>query len=1532
MLKLSKNLAILFTLLLLLGITTMASAVPGDRYAYDEHGDKDFMTNTNILERYLPTGNSNNQSYKVTSPRAQADASFTTDTIVVDGVRDTAWETAVSYPISNKFNTSMTADAPSATTEGAMRFLWDGPVLYILVEVSGDSTQSDSGTPNWGSATYTPNTDGLFVFMDVFNDKWGMETDTQGVFFMGANPALTSVTSFNNGGIPSLGSFFHPNNQDYSTRLNAIQSSGYTPGDGVNYTYEIALQIEGWGDAWEHELANGTQVGLEVAIFDQGQSFTYWSKTEYFAGREGNSNLPNSERVRNRDWGEVTLAGWDGVTQFAYSGWCADEDIRFWNSKSNPGGSGNGTGPDDNGDGSLVWTAVSKNRLLAAMDAYEAIKDSATATRAEKETAVQEVCEAFAGLRWGDTRFPDPHDLPSVHTLPNVWQFFDPAKGTNGMVTNEAEWAERKQEILELAQFYEYGYKPQNGVDYTLNLTSNDYTGTGTAVVTAEIIPTNVNYAGGVAQNVTVSVSMPTTGVPEGYRAPISFGGSWTANGIANISFPNWAGDSRSDTGAWGNPNRSGTFYTIFPYSRNSTSADSSILIANATAVSVYLDILELAVAENPYLDTRIDPQQAITKGFSIGGKNAFVAAVFDERVKAVVAGGAGATGPANWRYNVQGQEYDFTGTIFYNPGAENIVSHGTEGPGNSYRHNRVRETELFRHFLPYGHMYAHEEGAYGYGAFSRLPFDQALLVATFAPDRAIIIDTNINDYNDGAVTDNMSLQIAKSVYEALGVNGDDFVKFNSGNYISSGDPHGAASGAPEGRYFSDFFYGTETLIGDEASRLNTDPYELLVANEQTQSPYDYYWGGYNTITGGDDGIDGTDGWYHYDGVTVSPQIVLNVQPAPNLELLVGYDATHSLYVKAQNVGASGTLAYQWYENSTASTTGGTPINGAISDSYEIPTGMGVGTSYYYVVVTSTTGADAVTSAISQVTVRTPSTDATLKSVAISLTSGFTTSTYNGTPHPTEPFAFNIELPYGTNLDNVAVSAFAIAANDPGATVDAPVKFDNGERWEISVTAEDGLATATYSVYISAPFVPVESISGLPTNIAVGTDLRLTDVFFGSIITYNIAEIAPENASNQSISWSVDDPAVASIVSASGGFFTTVTSLHLESGATVGTEVELTATITNGASPSTNYTQTFTLTVVNPLADLVVSSGTLTPSFDAETTDYTVFVPNDVSTFNVTPILADDISGTITVNGEPVADGQNSLDVDLDVGSTLIEVVVTADGGEPTTYFVTVNRLPYELSFCAITADGQLKLYKNSQTDCGVLVNGKADIGQGVAVGGDVVAADNILLKRNALVWGDAITAESVVIQRSATVHGDVVENTAVSQPALPTFNITAGNQPIEVAANTTLDLAPGIYGDLKVNEDATLNLSGGAYTFEDIEINTNASLNFDITDEAVVISIEDGLFIENNVVMTSNSTADNILIQINGSQIRIGENSTLLGTFVAPHAFIDVQKDTSITGALYGQTVHVKEGSTIIGLPAVQLYFEHYVAPATSE
>ena len=153
--KLHRPLTVALALALALGVATPASAASPPGYPYDQPGDKHYVANTNVLERFSPSGG-NNTSYKVEAPRAEADATFTTAGVAVDGVREEAWDAATAYPIENSFTAAMTGDAPSASTEGTVRLLWDGPVLYALVEVTGDTTKSDTGTPNWTSAAYTP--------------------------------------------------------------------------------------------------------------------------------------------------------------------------------------------------------------------------------------------------------------------------------------------------------------------------------------------------------------------------------------------------------------------------------------------------------------------------------------------------------------------------------------------------------------------------------------------------------------------------------------------------------------------------------------------------------------------------------------------------------------------------------------------------------------------------------------------------------------------------------------------------------------------------------------------------------------------------------------------------------------------------------------------------------------------------------------------------------------------------------------------------------------------------------------------------------------------------------------------------------------------------------------------------------------------------------------------------------------------------------------------------------------------------------
>lgn len=75
-------------------------------------------------------------------------------------------------------------------------------------------------------------------------------------------------------------------------------------------------------------------------------------------------------------------------------------------------------------------------------------------------------------------------------------------------------------------------------------------------------------------------------------------------------------------------------------------------------------------------------------------------------------------------------------------------------------------------------------------------------------------------------------------------------------------------------------------------------------------------------------------------------------QPS-DLSLTYGYNSDNVLSISA-SAAEGHTLSYQWYSNSSNSTSGGTAINEATENSYTVPTGMSVGTTYYYCVVTAT--------------------------------------------------------------------------------------------------------------------------------------------------------------------------------------------------------------------------------------------------------------------------------------------------------------------------------------------------------------------------------------------------------------------------------------------------------------------------------------------------------------------------------------------------------------------------------------------------
>lgn len=224
------------------------------------------------------------------------------------------------------------------------------------------------------------------------------------------------------------------------------------------------------------------------------------------------------------------------------------------------------------------------------------------------------------------------------------------------------------------------------------------------------------------------------------------------------------------------------------------------------------------------------------------------------------------------------------------------------------------------------------------------------------------------------------------------------------------------------------------------------------------------------------------------------------------------------------------------------------------------------------------------------------------------------------------------------------------------------------------------------------------------------------------------------------------------------------------------------------------------------LTQLLPSEGTLTPAFDPGVLTYSIFLANDATEITLAP-TASEPNATITVNGTIVPSGAASAPVFLAVGSTTIDIVVTAQDGTTKTYQVNVTRAAASSADLTglVPSAGTLSPAFNPTTfaydlslgnavDSITLTPTAADAAASITVNGSAVASGTtsapLPLSEGTNQFSVVVMAQDGVTTRSYTV------NVVRSKP-VP----TAASRTIQVIAGTT------------VSVDLTEGASGGPYT-----------------------------------------------------------------------------------------------------------------------
>ncbi|WP_212963256.1 cadherin-like beta sandwich domain-containing protein [Cohnella xylanilytica] len=214
----------------------------------------------------------------------------------------------------------------------------------------------------------------------------------------------------------------------------------------------------------------------------------------------------------------------------------------------------------------------------------------------------------------------------------------------------------------------------------------------------------------------------------------------------------------------------------------------------------------------------------------------------------------------------------------------------------------------------------------------------------------------------------------------------------------------------------------------------------------------------------------------------------------------------------------------------------------------------------------------------------------------------------------------------------------------------------------VDVTAQNG-ATKTYKVTVTRAKSSNADLSNL--TISQGT----LSPSFSSGTTEYTASVGNEITSLEITPTVADGTATLQVntADATSGSARTV-SLNVGDN-----EILVDVTAQNGATKTYKVTVTRAESSNADLSNLTISQGTLSPSFSADTTEYTASVGNEITSLEITPTVADG-TATLQVNTADATSGSARM-VSLNVGDNEIVVDVTAQNGATKTYKVTVTRL-----------------------------------------------------------------------------------------------------------------------------------------------------------------------------------------------------------------------------------------------------------------
>ena len=335
-----------------------------------------------------------------------------------------------------------------------------------------------------------------------------------------------------------------------------------------------------------------------------------------------------------------------------------------------------------------------------------------------------------------------------------------------------------------------------------------------------------------------------------------------------------------------------------------------------------------------------------------------------------------------------------------------------------------------------------------------------------------------------------------------------------------------------------------------------------------------------------------------------------------------------------------------------------------------VSSGLTASTSYFVTVQANgngtsfTTSAESAQTAVS--TLGTPSISPSSQTLsgtvntAVTATTAFTATNFSGAV----VYSVSPTLPLGLSIN----SATGVISGTP-TTASASSSYTVTGNY--SAAGQTATATVDIAIVAIVPGAPT-SVAGVAGNGQVVVSWTAPSSTGGSAIT----DYTVQYSSNGGSTWST----FTHTASAS----TSLTVTGLTNGTAYVFQVAAVNAAGRGSYSSTSASVT-PKSSDSTLSNLVSSASTLSPGFTSGNQTYTLVVTNSTSSITLTPTTTD-AGATVKIGGIDVTSGTASGSISLNVGTTVISVVVTAENGTTRTYSVTVSRPSNDATLTSLVA------------------------------------------------------------------------------------------------------------------------------------------------------------------------------------------------------------------------------------------------------